>query len=76
MKIMRLSLIFFSVPKQDGTHRVILNLQDFNKHVSYHHFKMGSLNTKVKLVDKSCFMVSIDLKDAYHPIPIKKTENI
>jgi hypothetical protein len=61
----------FSVPKKDGTHRVILNLKDFNKHVSYHHFKMDSLTTIVQLVDKNCFMASIDLKDAYYSIPIR-----
>jgi hypothetical protein len=64
----------FSVPKKDGTHRVILNLKDFNEHVSYHHFKMDSLNTIVKLVDKNCFMASIDLKDAYYSIPIRKED--
>ena len=76
MRIMRLSLIFFSVPKKEGAHRVILNLKNFNKHVSYHHFKMDSLNTIVKLamVDKKCFMASIDLKDAYYSIPIRKED--
>ena len=64
----------FSVPKKDGTHRVILNLKDFNEHVSYHHFKMDSLNTIVKLVDKNCFMASIDLKDTYYSIPIRKED--
>ena len=66
--------IELSVPKKDGTHRVILNLQDFNKHVFYHHFKIDSLNTIVKLVDKNCFMASIDLKDAYYSIPIRKED--
>ncbi|CAB4018710.1 Hypothetical predicted protein, partial [Paramuricea clavata] len=30
----------FTRPKKDGTHRVIIYLKDFNKHVSYYHFKM------------------------------------
>ncbi|CAB4028095.1 Hypothetical predicted protein [Paramuricea clavata] len=30
----------FTRPKKDGTHEVIINLKDFNKHVSYYHFKM------------------------------------
>ena len=64
----------FSVPKKYGTHRVILNLQDFNKHVSYYNFKMDSLNTIVKLVDKNYFMASIDPKDAYYSIPIRKED--
>ena len=31
----------------------------YNKHVSYHHFKMDSSNTIVKLVDKNCFIHSV-----------------
>ena len=64
----------FSIPKKDGTHRVILNLKDFNRNVSYHHFKMDSLNTILKLLDKDCFMASLDLKDAYYSIPIRKSD--
>ncbi len=66
----------FSVPEKDGTHKVILNLKDFNEYVSYHHFKMDSLNTIVKLFDKNCSMASIDLKDAYYSIPIRKEDRI
>ena len=64
----------FSIPKKDGTHRVILNLKEFNRNVSYHHFKMDSLNTILKLLDKDCFMASLDLKDAYYSIPIRKSD--
>jgi hypothetical protein len=64
----------FTRPKKDGTHRVIINLKDFNKHVSYYHFKMDSLNTIVKLVDDDCFMASIDLKDAYYSTPIRERD--
>ena len=64
----------FSIPKKDGTHRVILNLKDFNRNVSYHHFKMDSLNTILKLIDKDCFMASLDLTDAYYSIPIRKSD--
>ncbi len=35
---------------------------------------MDSLNTIVKLVDKNCFMASIDLKDTYYSIPIRKED--
>ena len=56
----------FSIPKKGSTHRVrvILNLKDFNRNVSNHHFKMDSVNTILKLLDKDCFMASLDLKDA------------
>jgi len=56
--------------KKDCTHRMILNLKNLNQHANKLHFKMDTLNTITKLVDKDCFMASIDLKDAYYSIPI------
>ena len=35
----------FTRTKKDGTHRIILNLKDFNKNVAYYHFKMDSLTS-------------------------------
>ena len=64
----------FSIPKKNGSHQVILNLKDFNTNVSYHHFKMDSLNTIFKLIDKDCFMASIDLKDACYSIAIRNND--
>ena len=63
----------FTRPKKDCTHRVILNLKEFNKYIS-HHFKMDSLTTIIKLVDKNCFMACIDPKDAYYSIPIRQSD--
>ena len=48
----------FIRPKKDGCHRVY-------EHVTYHHFKMETLRSIVKLVEKDCFMASLDIKDAY-----------
>ena len=56
--------------KPDGTHRVILNLKEFNQFVEYHHFKMDTLETAVNMMKPGCFMASIDLKDAYYSVPI------
>ena len=56
--------------KKDGTHRMILNLTNLSQHANKLHFKMDTLNTITKLVDKDCFMTSIDLKDAYYSVPI------
>ncbi len=47
---------------------------EFNKYISYYHFRMESLTTIIKLVDKNCFMACIDLKDAYYSIPIRKSD--
>ena len=58
--------------KKDGTTRVILNLKEFNKQIDKIHFKMESLNDAVNLMTEGCFFGSIDLKDAYFSINIRK----
>ena len=60
----------FTRRKKDGTYRLILNLKEFNENVEYHHFKMESIQSVIKLVKPNCFMASIDLTDAYYSVPI------
>ena len=60
--------------KKDGSHRLILNLKEFNKNIAYYHFKMDSLNTIIKLMQKDCFMASIDIKDAYYSIAVREPD--
>ena len=60
----------FTRPKKDGSHRVIFNLKKLNESVTYHHFKMDTLETAIRLMRPGCYMTSIDLKDAYYSIPI------
>ena len=36
----------------------------------YQHFNMDTLQTILKLMTKDCFMASIDIKHAYHAIPV------
>ena len=64
----------FLCPKQDGTYQLILNLKKFNEKVVYHHFKMDSIHSIVKLVVQNCFMPSLDMKDAYYSIPIRAVD--
>ena len=54
----------FIRPKKDGGHRLILNLKGLNQFVTYHHFKMETLQSIVQLVEKNCYMASLDF-----PIP-------
>ena len=63
----------FARKKKDGHYRLILNLKEFNKLVSYQHFKMDTLHTIANLMTQNCFMASVDLKDAYYSIRIHKT---
>lgn len=64
----------FIRPKKDGTHRMILNLKPLNEFVDYHHFKMDTFRTALKLIRPGCFMASVDLKDAYYSIPIAEED--
>ena len=56
--------------KKNNQHRLILNLKNFNKHVTHRHFKMDTLNTALDSVRKNCYMASIDLTDAYYPVAV------
>ena len=60
----------FVRPKKDGSHRMILNLKNLNKHVQYNHFKMDTLQSVITLITPNCYMASVDLKDAYYSVPI------
>ena len=64
-----ISTIFPTPKKSDGV-RIILNLKPLNKDIEYEHFKMENLKTAISLIEKDCFMASIDLKDAYYSVNI------
>ena len=51
---------------------MILNLKNLNKYVEYNHFKMETLESAIRLMRPSCYMASIDLKEAYYSVPIAK----
>ena len=53
-----LSTVFVR-PKKDGTHRMILNLKHLNEHVAYHHFKMDTIQTALKLIRPGIWYQSI-----------------
>ena len=48
----------------------ILNLKRLSRHVTHEHFKMESLSDVFKIIQVNCWMVSVDLKDAFYSIPI------
>ena len=60
----------FLTPKPDGSYRMILNLKQFNEYVTYHHFKMETLHTITSLMERNCFMASLDIKDAYYSVEV------
>ena len=60
----------FLRPKPDGSYRTILNLKTFNEFVEYHHFKMDTLESAIRIIKPDCYMASIVLKDAYYTVAI------
>ena len=51
---------------------MILNLKALNKSIVYHHFKMDTLGSVIRLMRPNCFMATIDLKDAYYSVPVSE----
>ena len=66
----------FLVHKRESTpenpsFRLILNMKSLNKkYVRFTHHKMHSLQTCIDLMEEQCFMASIDLRQAFHTIPM------
>lgn len=57
-----------------GLKRIILNLKPLTECVSYYHFKIGTIQTALKLMRPGCFMASVDLKDAHYSVPIARED--
>ncbi len=62
----------FIKEKSVGTHRLILNLKKANEKIVNHHFKMETISTILQLIQPNCYMESIDIKDAYYTVAIRK----
>lgn len=62
----------FLVPKPDGSSRLILNLKGLNEYVKTEHFKLEDWKVAKRLISPNSFMATIDLKDAYHLVPVSK----
>ena len=45
-------------------------LQKPNKHVEYEHFEMETLQSVLNIIRSNCWMATMDLKDAFHTMPI------
>ncbi|XP_021965115.1 uncharacterized protein LOC110860391 [Folsomia candida] len=64
----------FLVPKPDGSKRFIINLKRLNEYLQYSKFKMEDLRSAIRLMENDCYMTTIDLKNAYYLISIRKTD--
>ncbi|XP_068094587.1 uncharacterized protein [Hyperolius riggenbachi] len=60
----------FLVKKPKGDYRFIINLKSLNRFILYKRFRMDNMRTVVNLLQRDCYMVSLDLRDAYLHIPM------
>ena len=51
-----------------------MNLINFNPFITYHHFKMDTIDAVINIMRLNCFMGSIDLANAYFSVPILRTD--
>lgn len=49
---------------------MILNLKKLNELINYKHFKMEDLEQGIRLINKGCYMASVDLRHAYYSVKI------
>ena len=54
----------------DKKYRMILNVKELNLSVQYKHFKMDTLESCLNMMERNCYMASIDLSNAYHSVPM------
>ena len=66
----------FVVPKKDGDYRMILNLKDLNQYIEYHHFKMETFESAIKLVKPNSYFASVDLRHAYYSVSIAEEHQV
>lgn len=64
----------FTIPKPDGSARLILNLKSLNHFIKNEHFKLEDQKVVSNIITPGCFMSKLDLKDAYLLIPIRKQD--
>ena len=60
----------FTVPKKNWDLRLVINLKDLNQFLAFHHFKMESFQTAKDLIQEGDWMIKLDLKEAYHSVPV------
>ena len=64
----------FLRPKPNNKFRMIIDLSELNKFVTYNHFKMDNLDVATEMLFPDAWMASIDLKEAYYSIPIHEAD--
>ena len=60
----------FTVPKSSGGNRMIIDLSLLNLYINKVSFRMEDKNIIKSLINENDYLVSIDLKDAFHSISL------
>lgn len=67
----------FIIPKRTpGEYRMILNLKLINHYMQYHHFKMDTFETVLKLVKPGMYFATTDIRHGYYSIPIAEEDRV
>ena len=48
----------------------MINLKDLNQFLAFDHFNVESLQTAKDLIQERDWMIKLDLKEAYHSVPV------
>ena len=64
------ALSLLSPKRQEVKFHPIVNLKPLNKLIKYEHFKMKNLDSARYILRVGCWMVKLNLKDAYLTIPV------
>lgn len=62
----------FTVPKKDGSLRLVLDLSLLNKHIEVEHFKMDNQVQARQLLVRNDWLTALDIQDAYLHVPVLK----
>ena len=66
----------FTVIKKNGDLRLVINSKDWNQFLAFHHFKMESFQTANDLIQEVDWMINLNLKEAYHSVPVTPDHQI
>lgn len=60
----------FTIPKSDGSRRLIINLRPLNRLLRKQHFKMDTVRSIAEVVRRGDYLTKLDLRDAYLHVPV------
>lgn len=64
------------VPKKNGDFRLVTDLRFLNSHCEPPKFKYEDINSVIKITQPKDYMITADLKDGFHHIPVHKDHQL